>query len=122
MEPARSRILSWVPVVLWMVLIFALSSVPDLRSGLQPLWDTILRKCAHAGEYAVLGWLTFRALERSGIRREKALIISFVVGALYAASDELHQTTVGGRHGSALDASLDVWAVALGVLVRFRIK
>jgi len=46
----------WLPVLVWAALIFALSSVPDLGTGLGT-WDLVLRKLAHTGEYAVLGAL-----------------------------------------------------------------
>ena len=44
-----------------MALIFFLSAQPDLSSGLG-VWDLILRKFAHAGAYALLTLLWFRAL------------------------------------------------------------
>ena len=51
----------WSPVVLWAAVIFALSSVSDLGTGLGT-WDLVLRKLAHAAEFAVLGALLLRAL------------------------------------------------------------
>src|SRR5438876_818876 len=60
----RSRALTvWLPVLAWAAVIFTLSSVPSLSTGLG-LWDTILRKGAHITEYAVLGALLYRALGR----------------------------------------------------------
>src|SRR5918912_19993 len=51
---ARSRAISlWLPVVAWAAVIFALSAIPSLSSGLGT-WDYVLRKCAHVTEYAVL--------------------------------------------------------------------
>jgi VanZ family protein len=63
---AASRALSlWLPVVAWAALIFALSSIADLGTGLGT-WDLVLRKLAHATEYAILGALFLRALGRPG--------------------------------------------------------
>ena len=105
---ALSRALSlWLPVVAWAGLIFALSSIPDLGTGLGT-WDLVLRKLAHAAEYAVLGFLLVRA-----IGRESA---SLALGIAYAASDELHQHFVAGRHGSAVDVLIDAAGVAAGVV------
>lgn len=117
MKSARTAVVSWIPVVLWMGVIFLLSSIPDLKSGMQPLWDLILRKFAHAGEYAILGWLAYRALVVSGVPRHRAVAVGIVFGALYAASDEFHQTFVPGRHGAVIDATIDLFGVLFGVLM-----
>jgi VanZ family protein len=96
----------WLPVVAWAALIFGLSSVPDLGTGLGG-WDLVLRKIAHAAEYAVLGALLVRATGRAGI--------AFALGALYAVSDEIHQSLVPGRLGSPLDVAIDAAGVAVGI-------
>ena len=103
----RDRLLiHWLPVALWAGLIFALSSIPDLGTGLGG-WDLALRKIAHALEYAVLGLLLLRA-----VRREAA---AAVLGIGYAVTDEIHQTFVAGRQGSARDVLVDAVGVLAGV-------
>lgn len=97
-----------------MALIFWLSSIPDLRSGLETTYDLILRKFAHALEYAVLGMFVFRAFRLQGLSKSRSLIWSMVVSSLYAVSDEFHQSLVAGRHGSAVDAALDSLGAFLG--------
>ena len=104
MSGSRARL--WLPVVVWAVLIFALSSVPDLGTGLGG-WDLVLRKIAHAAEYAVLGALLLRATGRTGL--------AFALGAMYAVSDEIHQSFVSGRHGSPLDVAIDAAGIAVGI-------
>ncbi len=96
----------WLPVVAWAAVIFAFSSVPDLGTGLGG-WDLVLRKIAHAAEFAILGLLLARAVGRARL--------AVVLGILYAVSDEVHQSFVPGRQGSALDVALDAAGVALGV-------
>ncbi len=118
----RSRKGAWSALIVWMALIFTLSSIPDLSSGLQPMWDLVLRKFAHAGEYAILGWLAYRALTVSGVPRTRALWLAVLIGVAYAASDEFHQTFVPGRHGAVIDATLDSFGVLLGALVVHRRK
>ena len=98
----------WLPVVAWAALIFAFSSVPDLGTGLGG-WDLLLRKIAHAAEYAVLGALLARALPRPG------LAVAF--GVLYALSDEAHQAFVPGRLGSPIDVAIDAVGVVAGVVL-----
>jgi VanZ family protein len=93
--------------VAWAGLIFVLSSIPDLGTGLGG-WDLVLRKLAHAAEFAVLGFLLLRA-----IGHEWAAL---ALGIAYAVSDELHQHFVPGRFGSPVDVMLDAVGVAVGVL------
>lgn len=100
-----------------MAVIFVLSSIPDLRSGLQPLWDAILRKFAHAAEYAVLSWLFFRALRQPGLKNEFAAVLSIGFSVLYAASDELHQAFVPGRHGAPLDMVIDTLGAGMAMIL-----
>jgi VanZ family protein len=97
----------WLPVVLWAAVIFAFSAVPSLSSGLGG-WDYVLRKIAHVTEYAILGALLARALPELG---------AFWVGVAYAASDEVHQHFVPGRHGALLDLGIDATGVLLGILL-----
>src|SRR5215210_7280419 len=105
---AVGRLTRWGPVVLWAAVIFALSSIPSLSSGLGT-WDLVLRKLAHSMEYAVLAFLLVRAL----LSEAPAL----AAGLLYAASDELHQAFVRGRHASAVDVGIDAIGLLLGVLI-----
>jgi len=111
---ARSRLLTvWLPVVAWAAVIFTLSSIPGLSTGLGT-WDTILRKGAHLTEYAVLGALLYRALGREPL--------ALAVGLAYAATDELHQHFVHGRHASPVDVAIDAVGVAAGMLVWLRLR
>ena len=98
----------WLPVVAWAALIFALSAIPDLGTGLGG-WDLVLRKLGHAAEFAVLGALLVRALGRS--------LPAFAVGVAYAISDEVHQSFVAGRDAAPLDVAIDAVGVAVGVLL-----
>ena len=98
----------WLPVVVWAAVIFAFSSVPDLGTGLGT-WDLVLRKIAHACEFAVLGALLLRAL-----RDERAALAA---GVAFAISDEVHQLFVPGRVGAPLDVAIDSAGVAVGVLL-----
>lgn len=98
----------WGPVVVWAALIFALSAVPSLGTGLGA-WDTVLRKCAHVTEYAILALLLYRALGRE--------LPAFLIGFAYAVTDELHQEFVRGRHASPFDVSMDAAGLALGLLL-----
>ena len=94
--------------MLWAGLIFALSSIPSLGTGLGT-WDLVLRKMAHCAEYAVLGGLLQRAVGREPL--------AILLGSAYAVTDEFHQTFVTGRQGAPLDWLVDTLGVAAGVLL-----
>jgi VanZ family protein len=111
---ARSRFATvWLPVVAWAAVIFAFSSIPSLSSGLGT-WDTILRKGAHITEYAVLGALLYRALGREAP--------ALAAGIAYAATDELHQHFVHGRHASPIDVAIDAVGLSVGMLAWLRLR
>ncbi len=103
---------AWGPVVAWAGLIFALSSVPDLGTGLGG-YDLALRKLAHAGEYLVLAALLFRALGRE--------LPSLLLAVAYAASDELHQAFVPGRQAAVYDVAVDAVGAILGLYLGRRL-
>jgi VanZ family protein len=107
------RLSAWAPVVLWAALIFALSSITDLGTGLGD-WDVVLRKLAHIAEYAVLGALVLRAA--------RSVSVAVLLGSAYAVTDEFHQTFVSGRHGSPVDWLIDTAGVVLGVAVASRLS
>jgi VanZ family protein len=105
--PASRLVFVWLPVVAWAGLIFALSSIPDLGTGLGG-WDLVLRKAAHVAEYAILGALLTRAVVSPWA--------AFALGTLYALTDELHQHFVPGRQASVLDVLIDAAGVAVGAV------
>ena len=96
----------WGPVVLWAAVIFAFSSIPHLGTGLGT-WDYVLRKCAHATEYAILAVLILRAAS--------SYAWAFGLAVAYAATDEFHQTFVRGRHGTPVDAAIDAAGALIGL-------
>ncbi len=130
----------WLPVLIWMGMIFAASSdsgsfqhssriiAPLLHWLLPYLSDQAVhnvvmcaRKCAHLGEYAVLAMLLWRARRQNSAhgyaewRWPKAGLVLILV-ALYAASDELHQAFVPSREASVWDVLLDTTGAAVALL------
>lgn len=101
----------WFPVLIWAGIIFCLSSIPDLKSGVEQ--DFILRKITHILEYAILTFLLFRALVKEKISFIKTLILAVIITFLYSVSDEYHQTFVLGRQGSLKDIGID----SIGILL-----
>src|SRR5881409_3582598 len=135
----KSFIKYWLPLLVWLGVIFLGSTnlmsaehtsrliVPFLlwlKPGMAP--DRILfilivmRKCAHVTEYAVLALLLWRALRSIPVLRAKTLMVfgAVLVGcALFAASDEFHQTFVKSRTPSVRDVLLDIGGALVGLLI-----
>lgn len=97
----------FIPAVLWMFLIFYLSSIPDIPSNKVFFVDFIFKKTAHVIEYTMLFLLWFRAL---GSKNPfQAVVFSLV----YAFTDEIHQLFIPGRTGRLRDVGID----SIGMIV-----
>jgi VanZ family protein len=101
-----------------MGLIYYLSSIPDLNSGLGT-WDSILRKGAHVFIFAVLTGLLIRAIRQTwrSLPINRVTQGAGLISVLYAVSDEIHQSFVPGRSGSVVDVAIDAVGVALCMAV-----
>jgi VanZ family protein len=130
----------WLPVLLWMGIIFSASGdsasfqhssriigplmrwlFPHLSDDAVHAIVVSVRKCAHLAEYAVLALLLWRALRKESARdttpwrwSKAGLVLALV--ALYAASDEIHQAFVPSREASVRDVLLDTAGAAFGLL------
>ncbi len=95
----------WLPPLALMCLIFILSGMPsdDADRGLAYF---LARKLAHFTEYALLTALWWRAL-RTRVATRRAVVAAVVISVAYAATDELHQSTVESRHGTPVDVLID---------------
>ena len=135
----KSFLKYWLALPIWLSVIFVGSTnlmsaehtsrfvVPFLlwlKPGMSPhtIWVilVLMRKCAHVTEYAVLALLLWRALRSIPILRAKMLMVfvAVVLGcALFAATDEFHQTFVKSRTPSIRDVFLDVGGALLGLLI-----
>jgi VanZ family protein len=136
----RAFLKYWLPVLVWMSVIFTASSdshsyqhssllvEPFLRWLFPHLPQTqiefiheLLRKCAHLTEYAVFALLLWRALgqpvknnPRPWSWRQARLALLLVM--LYAATDEFHQSFVPTRTPFVSDVFIDTAGGAIGLL------
>jgi VanZ family protein len=108
----------WLPPLALMAVIFFFSAQPNLSSGLGWI-DHVGRKVVHASEYALLCFLWWRAL-RTKLDPVTALAPAWAIAALYAASDEYHQSFVSGRHATWVDVAIDSMGAAVFALLVLR--
>jgi VanZ family protein len=114
MQMRRLRLDLWLPPVVLMGVIFAVSAQPSLDSGLGVI-DLIGRKLIHFAEYALLCFLWWRALATVTTPRRAALY-AFLIASGYAVTDEFHQSFVEGRHGTPVDWLIDSAGAAAAAL------
>src|SRR5216110_1069670 len=135
----KSFLKYWLPLPIWLSVIFVGSTnlmsaehtsrfvVPFLlwlKPGMSPhaIWVilVVMRKCAHVTEYAVLALLLWRALRSVPTLHAKTLMVfgAVLLGcAVFAATDEFHQTFVKSRTPSVRDVLLDIGGAVVGLLI-----
>ena len=124
----------WLPVILWMGVIFLVSTdlgsaghtsriiepllrwiKQDITLGALDLVQTIVRKGAHLTEYAILALLILRAINLSrsnqheiqGMRYFRSAGLALLIAATYASTDEFHQSFIPSRTPSIYDVMID---------------
>jgi VanZ family protein len=105
----------WGPVVLQLAIIFAASSIPNLRQ----LPGGISDKSGHSIGYAMLAGLLLRAL--AGGRLEgvtwKRGVAAIVFATFYGVTDEFHQLFVPGRSADRYDVLADGVGATIGTAI-----
>lgn len=105
----------WFPVIIYCALIFIQSSrpAPEIIPAI-----THLDKLLHAGAYALLSALFFRAYRTTRYRDRTNYIVIFSIlsAGLYGISDELHQHFVPYRSADIQDALADIAGSAIGAV------
>jgi len=135
------KIVAWILVVLWCLVIFYFSAedrsdshqrskeisqivnkvierVLDSESvalGLNKSMEHYIRKASHVVEYFILTIFVFNAFILSKIRCHKRYMLSFLIPIVYASFDELHQSYVPGRGPMIKDVFIDGIGVLLGL-------
>jgi VanZ family protein len=127
----------WLPVILWMALVFAASTGLGRSENTGRFFRPILiwlfpriseetldrihytvRKVSHFGEYAVLGLLVWRWLYYEPLAagcRPRIYATALLISALYASSDEFHQEFVPGREAAVRDVAIDTCGSGFGL-------
>ncbi len=124
----RGRIIRYAPLVLWIGVIFFLSSAFASLSGtsrfIRPilvflfpeataetflLYHGFIRKFAHFAEYAILAFFAARAFYNSSVAalRKFRFSASIILVLFVAAFDEINQAFIPARTGSAGDVLID---------------
>src|SRR5262245_54282259 len=127
---ASGRLARFGPPIAWMAVIALLSGgflgsdetgsvvlpllarlLPWAGPGLLHGLHTAGRKLGHVVEYGILAVLWLRALDP----RPRAATWAIAIAALYAVTDEVHQSFVPNRTGAPLDVVIDTAGALIGV-------
>ena len=133
----KSFLKNWLPVLLWLGVIFLGSSdlmsaehtsrfivpflrwlKPDISPETLASIHFIFRKCAHVSEYAVLSLLLLRAaILMTNLKRSIPILYVSVLGIclFVATTDEFHQMFVASRGALATDVLIDSIGAILGL-------
>lgn len=98
----------WLPLFVWVWLIYFFSSRPTVVVS-EIYWpDFFFKKTIHLIEYGLLFVLFYRALKGT-LKRDlfHLAFFAFLLSVLYAISDEYHQTFILGRTGTLRDIIID---------------
>jgi VanZ family protein len=140
MAKLRAFFRYWLPLPIWMAVIFAASSdaksfehsyrllAPLLRRLFPHISENtvnslvfLARKCAHFIEYAVFALLVWRAV-RQPVKNDprpwswRQFQLTLLLVALYAASDEFHQIFVPTRTAAIHDVVIDTLGGTTGLI------
>ena len=85
------KILYWLPAIIYMAVIFAMSSLPAPEPAKQvPIFFEI--KLVHIVEYGILcGLIIFALLNTMKVPLVQLLVFAILLTVLYGISDEIHQ-------------------------------
>ncbi len=104
------------PAIFYAGLIFFLSSLPS--SVVPNLGISFGDLIIHFLEYSVFGYFLALAIMQSPSKINwKNFLAVFIIGSLYAASDEYHQSFVEGRFSEVSDFLADSAGIILGLIV-----
>lgn len=100
----------WLPALLLMSVIYAFSATSADELPVYGTWDFVIKKGAHMTEYALLALAYWYPLRHRGW--------AWGLAALYALSDEFHQSFTPGRHPAWQDVLIfDAGGAALAMIL-----
>lgn len=139
----KKRIFYAILVVIWMIVIFCFSSQngEESQSTSDIITDKIVkvitqnsenydsekvkenvsfivRKLAHFTVYFIGGILIFGFLSTFNIETKNIILLTIIFGALYAISDEVHQSFIAERSAQVRDVLIDSSGVITATIIR----
>lgn len=114
----------WAPPLIWMGLIFYMSSQKSISITTNAVSEFVTFKTLHMVEYSFLFFLLYRAFQSLKIIQNNMFAIySFIIACSYSFTDELHQLSIPSRQGRVRDILFDVagMMVMYGIIKKVRL-
>lgn len=131
----KKKLIKWVVLLLWMLVIFLFSSQPHsgettksiianiipniTTNSLLDMINFIVRKSAHITEYFILALLTISLLKEYTKKQNVILVSSLIFCFIYAMTDEYHQSFVPGRSSLFRDVLIDTSGGILAIVLNY---
>ena len=138
------KIINLILILVWMIVVFTFSNQDGEESGglsgritekidnifqitegcteqdieiVREHIDSIIRKIAHFSLYAIGGFLVYLEINRFKFSFILRILLSQLVGSIYACTDEIHQSFIPERSGELRDVLIDSCGVLAGIIV-----
>jgi len=95
-------------LIVWMALIFYLSSIPHLSLGFEEYEEQFYRKSVHIIIYGILTFLLWFSIPKLDENLTKKVLLCAFLSTSYAIADEIHQMFVPGRCDNAKGVLFDL--------------
>lgn len=112
----KKFIIRYIPVLVWMSLMFFVSSRTSLPIAGTYAEDFMAKKLAHIFEYIILMFLMYRAVG------EKSPAKAFLFSLVFAFTDETHQLFIPTRSGMLRDVGIDSIGLIFSSLIIIKLK
>lgn len=138
----KKKVVGWILILLWCGFIFYQSGKPGFESSKESSFvldiinnfikmvtgtsrflfpEILIRKTAHHIEYFILGFFLFYGFyNKEKLKRASGL--AFLMGVLYAVTDEIHQYFIPGRAMRVLDVMIDSTGLLLAISILYFYK
>ena len=113
----KKSLISWIPAILIMLVIYMFSSVPSNSMPSFGIIDLLVKKGGHMLGY---GLLTYSFLFGLNKVDTKTIRISVIFAIFYALTDEWHQSYVFGRNGSLWDVGIDGLGSLIAIWINYK--
>ncbi len=110
---------SWILLIIYMFIIFYLSSLPKIEAIEKTPEFYIKDKMLHFLEYSILGFFSYNAFKNHEFLKDKLFFYVIMFATIYGITDELHQLFTPNRIFSFGDIIADFFGSCFILIKKF---